>query len=163
MSVLDLPGDGLRTDLFISYSMAMAVPQDFRGLLIIRTLLGAAESIVTPAFALITARFYTRDEQPLRFAIWYSCNGLGSMIGGLLGYGVGFINNTKIYSWAWIFILNGLITVLAGCGFFLLCPDSPKEARFLTISEREVALERVRANQSSIRSYKTSVLQARVS
>lgn len=51
----------------------------------VRTLLGAAESVVTPGFALLTARFYTRQEQPLRFAIWYSCNGLGSCIGGLLG------------------------------------------------------------------------------
>jgi MFS family permease len=67
------------------HSMLMATPSGFDSLMAIRTLLGAAESVVTPGFALLTARFYTRQEQPLRFAIWYSCNGLGSCIGGLLG------------------------------------------------------------------------------
>lgn len=67
----------------------MAAPKGFDGLMAIRTLLGAAESTVTPGFALLTARFYTRQEQPLRFALWYSCNGIGSCIGGLLGMSVG--------------------------------------------------------------------------
>jgi hypothetical protein len=40
-------------------SMAMTAPQGFAGLMAVRLLLGAAESIVTPAFSLITARFYT--------------------------------------------------------------------------------------------------------
>lgn len=135
--------------------MAMAAAQHFRGLAAVRILLGAAESIVTPAFSLITARFYTRHEQPLRFAIWYSCNGVGSVVGGLLGYGVGFISVPTIHNWAWIFILNGLLTVLAGIAFFLVCPDSPSEARFLTNKEREAALERVRENEAAIRGYKT--------
>lgn len=65
--------------------MLMTAPTAFPGLMAVRTLLGAAESVVTPGFALLTARFYTRQEQPLRFALWYSCNGLGSCIGGLLG------------------------------------------------------------------------------
>jgi MFS family permease len=98
-----------------------------------------------------------RDEQPLRFAIWYSANGLGSILGGLLGYGVGFITVATLSSWAWIFLLNGLITVLAGVAFVFVCPDSPSEAHFLTSKEREIALERVRGNQSSIRGYKTWV------
>lgn len=65
--------------------MLMAAPEGFGGLMAVRTLLGAAESVVTPGFALLTARFYTRQEQPFRFSLWYSCNGLGSCIGGLLG------------------------------------------------------------------------------
>lgn len=87
----------------------MAFPQRFTGLVTVRTLLGAAESVITPGFTLITARFYTRQEQPFRFAIWYSMNGLGSMLGGLLGYGVGFINNTRIENWAWIFMCVQLL------------------------------------------------------
>lgn len=141
--------------------LAMAFPQRFRGLVTVRTLLGAAESVITPGFTLITARFYTRREQPFRFAIWYSMNGLGSMLGGLLGYGVGFINNTRIENWAWIFIVNGLVTILAGLGFFVVCPNSPAVAKFLSPDERKIAIERVRANQSVLHSKKTNWKQVR--
>ena len=51
----------------------------------VRGLLGLLESLVTPGFGLITARFYTRQEQPLRFNLWYCFNGVGNMVGGLLG------------------------------------------------------------------------------
>lgn len=85
----------------------MAGPRNYPGLAALRFLLGMAESIVTPGFTLLCARFYTRQEQALRIGIWYCCNGLGSMLGGLLGYGVGHITNTGIPNWAWIFIVNG--------------------------------------------------------
>lgn len=117
-------------------SLVFAFPKTFTGLAVLRFLLGASESVVTPGFALITARFYTRQEQPLRMALWYCCNGLGSTIGGLLGkrvtrkwedrsregnatqgtddqcptlpgYGVGHIYVPSIENWAWIFIVNG--------------------------------------------------------
>lgn len=57
----------------------------------VRTLLGAAEALVTPGFVLLVSRFYKREEQPLRVGIWYCCNGLGSFIGALVSYGMGHV------------------------------------------------------------------------
>jgi len=163
-TVFEFPGAWLmqktRTTLFMGTTiimwggmvLALAFPESFTGLAILRFLLGAAESVVTPGFALITARFYTRQEQPLRMAFWYCCNGLGSTLGGLLGYGVGHIHAASIHNWAWIFIVNGIITVLAGIVFLAVCPNSPTTARFLSARERITALERVRCNQSSLES-----------
>lgn len=71
--------------------MTMAAPRYFAGMAAIRTLLGAAEALVTPGFVLLVSRFYKREEQPLRVGIWYCCNGLGSFIGALVSYGMGHV------------------------------------------------------------------------
>lgn len=68
----------------------------------------------------------------------------------LAGYGVGHIDVTGYPNWAWIFLLNGALTILAGIVFLIVAPNSPETARFLTAAERKVALERVRVNQSSL-------------
>ncbi len=40
----------------------------------------------------------SRDEQPFRTGIWFSMNGLANVLGGLIGYGIGFIK-ADIPSW----------------------------------------------------------------
>ncbi|KAK4689629.1 MFS transporter, ACS family, allantoate permease, partial [Tremellales sp. Uapishka_1] len=130
--------------------MCMAAPRHFPGMAAIRTLLGMAEALVTPGFVLLVSRFYKREEQPFRVGIWYCCNGAGSFIGALVSYGMGHVHVKGIPNWAWIFILNGGITVIFGIVFFFTCPEWPHTASFLTPHERRVALERVRGNRNSL-------------
>lgn len=53
------------------------------------------------------------------------------------------INNLKhsisksILGWAWIFILEGSVTVVLGIVSFWIIQDFPDTARFLTESERQ--------------------------
>lgn len=45
--------------------------------------------------------------------------------------------------WAWIFILEGLITVLAGIASFWIIQDFPDTAKFLSEEERTVVIRRL--------------------
>ena len=45
--------------------------------------------------------------------------------------------------WAWIFILEGLITVFAGALSFFIIQDFPDSAKFLTEEERTVVIRRL--------------------
>ena len=45
--------------------------------------------------------------------------------------------------WAWIFILEGLVTVVAGFLSFLIIQDFPDSAKFLTDAERTVVIRRL--------------------
>ena len=45
--------------------------------------------------------------------------------------------------WAWIFILEGLITVVAGALSFFIIQDFPDSAKFLTEEERTVVIRRL--------------------
>ncbi|KAL4975686.1 major facilitator superfamily domain-containing protein [Aspergillus desertorum] len=56
-----------------------------------------------------TAMFYKRSEQPLRMAIWLSANGTATMVGALLGFGLGHVHNTSLESWKLIFLVIGLL------------------------------------------------------
>ena len=48
--------------------------------------------------------------------------------------------------WAWIFIIEGLITVIAGVMSFWIVQDFPDTARFLSSSEREIVIRRLQAD-----------------
>lgn len=52
--------------------------------------------------------------------------------------------------WAWIFILEGLVTVVAGFLSFWIIQDFPDNAKFLTDTERTVVIRRLQSdNQHS--------------
>ena len=46
-------------------------------------------------------------------------------------------------AWAWIFIIEGAATVLAGAASFWIVQDFPDTARFLTEAERTVVIRRL--------------------
>lgn len=130
--------------------MCMAAPKNFAGMAALRTLLGVTEALITPGFVLLVSRFYKREEQPLRVGLWYSCNGAGSFVGALLSYGMGHVHVNGMRPWAWIFILNGMITTVFAVVFLCLCPESPETYTRFSETEKKIALERVRGNKSSL-------------
>ena len=83
--------------------MIQAACHDFKTLAVLRALGGAAEACADPGFMLITSMWYTRREQPVRMGLWYTANGLGIALGGLLGYGIGNIKGA-LPSWKYEFI-----------------------------------------------------------
>lgn len=46
--------------------------------------------------------------------------------------------------WRWIFILEGIATVVVGCSLYWTLPDSPQTASFLTQEERDFIIRRLR-------------------
>lgn len=95
--------------------------------------------------------FYRRSEQPLRMAIWLSANGMATMVGALLGFGLGHSHNTNLHSWQLIFLTIGLLNFVCGCVFLALMPDSPSSARFLTHRQKVVAVRRVAENMIGVK------------
>jgi len=98
---------------------------------------------------LITTMWYTRREQPIRLGIWYSANGIGNSLGGILGYGIGSINS-GLPSWKYEFLIIGTLCCAWGIVLFIFLPDSPVTAKFLSQSEKRMAVERLRENQTGI-------------
>ncbi|KAE8313806.1 heterokaryon incompatibility protein-domain-containing protein [Aspergillus transmontanensis] len=86
------------------FLMIQAACHNFTTLAVLRALGGAAEACADPAFMLITSMWYTRREQPVRIGLWYTANGLGIALGGLLGYGIGHIRGA-LPSWKYEFIV----------------------------------------------------------
>lgn len=124
-----------------------SVPQ-YPGFIVLRVLLGAMESAITPAFVIITGQWYTKDEIFLRTAIWFSSNGAGTLVGsGGLAYNV--YQNRHSFSlppWKLIFIINGVITIGVGLIVPWHIPNTPTEAWFLNDREKKMVVQRIKRN-----------------
>ena len=131
------------------FLMCQAACNSFTTLAVLRTLAGAAEACSDPSFMLITCMWYTRKEQPVKIGIWYTANGVGIALGGLLGYGIGHINGA-LASWRYEFLIIGALCCTWGIVIGILMPDSPVTAKFLKHEEKRIAVERLKSNQTGI-------------
>ncbi|RAL12753.1 putative MFS allantoate transporter [Aspergillus homomorphus CBS 101889] len=131
------------------FLIIQAACHSFATLAVLRALGGAAEACADPAFMLITSMWYTRREQPVRIGLWYTANGLGIALGGLLGYGIGHIRGA-LPSWKYEFIVIGCLCSAWGIVMFIFLPDSPVTAPLLSKRERRIAVERLRENQTGV-------------
>ena len=73
-----------------------SVPQ-YPGFVALRTILGMLELSVTPAFTIITSQWYRKEEQFLRTAWWFASNGIGTIVGLAIAYGLFENNGTILY------------------------------------------------------------------
>ncbi|KAF3407313.1 hypothetical protein DPV78_001090 [Talaromyces pinophilus] len=131
------------------FLMLQAACHNFATLGVLRVLAGAAEACSDPGFMLVTSMWYTRREQPVRIGLWYTANGFGIALGGLLGYGIGHIRGA-LPSWKYEFLIIGALCSAWGIIMFIFLPDSPVTAKGLTLRERRIAVERLRENQTGI-------------
>ncbi|KAI9038682.1 putative MFS allantoate transporter [Aspergillus affinis] len=134
--------------------------KNYAGILVLRFLLGMTEAGVSPCMMNFTSMFYKRSEQPLRMSLWLSGNGMATMVGALLGFGLGHSHNTSLKSWQLIFLTIGLLNFVTGCFFLWLMPDSPSSARFLSHRQRIVAVQRVSENMIGIKTKQIKPQQA---
>ncbi|KAG5357969.1 putative transporter [Yarrowia sp. B02] len=127
---------------------------NYAGFIALRTILGMLESAVTPAFVILTAQWYKREEQFLRTSIWFGSNGLGILIGSFMAYGLAVNDHLPIAGWRLVFIITGVITIALGIVFAIHVPDDPSKAWFLTEEERKLVILRIKDNQQGFENKK---------
>lgn len=81
--------------------------------------------------------------------LWYTANGFGIALGGLLGYAIGHIRGA-LPSWKYEFIIIGALCCVWGIVMSIMLPDSPVTAPMLSQRERRIAVERLRENQTGV-------------
>ena len=72
---------------------------------------------------------------------------MAGAFGGVLAYGIARMDGVRgLHGWQWIFILEGLPTVLLCFVTFMFLPDYPETAYFLTEDERDMAVQRLKVD-----------------
>jgi MFS family permease len=140
---------GVNIFLWGVFLMCQGACKSFATLCVLRALGGAAEACADPAFMLITSMWYTRKEQPIRIGLWYTANGFGIAVGGLVGYGIGHLKSS-LPSWRYEFIIIGACCAVWGIVVFLFLPDSPVKNRYFTEREKRTIILRLQENQTGI-------------
>ncbi|KAI1848518.1 hypothetical protein JX265_013801 [Neoarthrinium moseri] len=142
-----------------SILMVTAACHNFAGLATCRFMLGVFEAPITPCFMMIVSMWYTREQQPFRAGIFYSCNGVGSMIGGILTYAIGQIHSFPV--WKAIFLICGGLTVLWGTLLAFFLPDDIVSAKRFTVDEKAVLIARGKLAKTGILNHKVRWYQVK--
>ncbi|CUS13534.1 unnamed protein product [Tuber aestivum] len=129
----------------------MGLVTNYVGLLICRMALGLAEGGLFPGVTFYITMWYRRHECGLRMAIFFSAATLAGAFGGLLARGISEMAGVGGRpGWAWIFILEGLVTVIVAFVAIWAINDYPETAKFLTAEERNEVHRRLKADRTSL-------------
>ncbi|KIW10903.1 hypothetical protein PV08_10202 [Exophiala spinifera] len=115
------------------------VVQSYGGLIACRLILGALEAGLFPGMTIYLTVFYTKRQLALRVGYLFVSAAIAGSVGGLLAYGIGFMDGVQGYSgWRWIFIIEGLPTFVLGIAVYFWLADEPETAYYLSTEERQL-------------------------
>lgn len=115
-----------------------------------------AEAGLFPGVNYYLSCWYKRSEFGIRAAIFFSAAALAGSFGGLLAAGIAQMGGVGGKpGWAWIFILEGLATIVVGVASYWMVHDFPDKATFLDADDRNRVLRRLRSDQQSSASHES--------
>jgi MFS transporter, ACS family, tartrate transporter len=104
----------------------------------VRFLLGVAEAGALPGFALYVTLWFPSAYRARAIAGYI----IGGQVAAIVGSPLAAVlvastdNLFGLHGWQWMFILEGLPTILLGISFFVLLTGSPGDARWLDVEQR---------------------------
>lgn len=120
------------------------VVHNLTGFFVIRFFLGIAEGGLFPGVIFYLGFFYLRKERQLRVSFFFSAAALAGAFGGALAWGIAHMKGVAgLDGWKWIFILEGIFTVLCGVAGYWFISDYPETSTFLTEEEKNVLAKRL--------------------
>ncbi|KAF9506091.1 hypothetical protein BS47DRAFT_463665 [Hydnum rufescens UP504] len=126
----------------------MGVVNNFGGLASARLMLGLAESGLFPGINFLLTTWYNRNEQNFVISLFFAGATLAGAFGGILAFGIRHMDGVGGKGgWAWIFILEGIVTFLCAIPAWWLIPDFPEDHRVLKGIDRKRWLHRLAKNQ----------------
>ncbi|KAI8814248.1 major facilitator superfamily domain-containing protein [Cladochytrium replicatum] len=119
---------------------------NFESLLAVRLLLGIAEAGLFPGALFYLSFWYRKHEYARRMSWFYSAASGAGAFAALLATGISYMDGAGgLPGWRWVFILEGLPTIVIGFLVWFFLPDFPSTAKFLSESQRKMAIERLKA------------------
>lgn len=123
----------------------MGLVKNYHGLLIARLFLGVAEAGLYPGVAYYLTMWYCTEELALRQGLFFSAASMAGAFSGLLAYAIAKMHGVGgLAGWQWIFILEGLLTVVVAVAAFFILHDFPDTASFLTVEEKAWVVHRLK-------------------
>jgi MFS family permease len=131
-------------------TVCLGVVNNYHELVVVRICLGIAEAGLYPGVAYYLTMWYCTSEMALRQGLFFSAASMAGAFSGLLAYLIVKMDGVGGYEgWRWIFILEGILTVVVAVFAFFLLHDFPETASFLTAEEKAWAVHRLRYQGSS--------------
>jgi MFS family permease len=126
---------------------------------LMRFIFGAAEAGFAPGIILYLTYWFTADERARWLGVFLTGNPLALVIGGpISGFILDTLNGSMgLRGWQWLFIVEGVPSVLVGLWALRRLTDRPIEAAWLQSDERialQARIDRERKSREAIRHYR---------
>lgn len=122
-------------------SAAMMFVQGEWSFYILRVLLGAAEAGLFPALMYMVTLWFGRKDRAVAVGWIYTAPSIALIIGNPLGAALMQLGGIGgLHGWQWMFLLEGLPTIVVGIVLLFKLPNRPSEVKWLTPQEAQ-ALE----------------------
>ncbi|KAJ5915143.1 hypothetical protein N7454_011255 [Penicillium verhagenii] len=122
-----------QTRIFLSWGIVLgcqAAVQNRQGLLALRFLLAILETGSYPGILTQLNSWYPSHEMARPVAWLLGISQCSSIVSSLLCYGISYMDGVQgLSAWRWVFIIEGIITVLFSGVVYLVLPDYPKSPR----------------------------------
>ncbi|KAL4964238.1 major facilitator superfamily domain-containing protein [Aspergillus stella-maris] len=138
----------------------MGIVKNYHGLLIARLFLGIAEAGLYPGIAYYITLWYPRHLAQYRQAFFFSAASIAGAFSGILAWAIAKMDGVANYAgWRWIFILEGILTVLVGAIAPFTMYDFPETANFLTDEERKYVIFALRNQTNGNDAFREEVVE----
>jgi MFS family permease len=119
-------------------TLGTAFIQTYAQAIVVRMILCACESGLSPSFAYVYSTIYPPEEIGKRFMTTNLAQCISGAFGGLFAYAVQTMGEKRgLAAWRWLFIVEFCITtVVCGIGWIFI-PDTAETAWYLTAEEKE--------------------------
>lgn len=122
-------------------STAMMFVQGESSFYVLRVLLGAAEAGLFPALMYMVTLWFAPHDRPVAVGWIYTAPAAALIIGNPLGASLMQLDGAAgLHGWQWMFLLEGIPTIVFGIVLFFILPDRPRDAKWLSPQQAQ-ALE----------------------
>ncbi|MDR3100966.1 MAG: MFS transporter [Paraburkholderia sp.] len=107
---------------------------------ILRFLLGAFEAGFYPGIILYLTYWYPSGRRAKAFGTFMSASAIAGVLGGPLAGTImtSMDGVSGHHGWQWLFVIEGIPSILAGIVAFFYMTDRPEQAKWLSVSEKQV-------------------------
>ncbi|KAI1735204.1 retrograde regulation protein 2 [Xylaria scruposa] len=117
--------------------------QSFGPLIVTRILLGFFEGCLFPSITLFMCNWYKREELGVRISFLFIASALSGAFGGLIAWAVLHLDGvSNMAGWRWLYIIEGLVTVVWAGLCVILIPRNYETAYFLDQDQKALMSRR---------------------
>jgi MFS family permease len=117
-------------------STAMMFVQGEASFYVVRVLLGVAEAGLFPALMYMVTLWFAPRDRPVAVGWIYTAPSIALIIGSPLGAALMQLGGTAgLRGWQWMFMIEGIPTILVGILLYFKLPDRPSDVRWLSAEE----------------------------
>lgn len=136
-------------------TMCTALITRWKEMIALRILLGIAMSGIYPGLSYLISTWYLRREQQLRYAFLQSGQVIILATGSIVNFGLNELSGKGgLQGWRWMFLVQGLITIVIGIATYFWIVDFPENAHrslnFLTTEEQALAVSRIEKDRGDV-------------